>query len=55
MPSTPPWTLHPVYADGAAGADVGYLYSKGRAAVHGVHVVAPRAAPGPSLAVAVLV
>ena len=35
MPSTPPWTLHPVYADGAAGADVGYLYSKGRAAVHG--------------------
>ena len=39
MPSTPPWTLHPVYADGAAGADVGYLYSKGRAAVHGAELL----------------
>jgi len=33
---TPPWTLHPVYAD---GADTGFLYSKGRAALHGAELL----------------
>ena len=36
MSSTPPWTLHPVYP---VGSDVGYLYSKGRAAVHGAELL----------------
>ena len=36
MSDTPPWTLHPVFND---GADLGFLYSNGRAAVHGAELL----------------
>ena len=34
--SSPPWSLHPVFNE---GADIGYLYSKGRAAVSGAELL----------------